>query len=658
MEVQSKRTIKSGAWYKHLVPHAKGGTVLIKPGASVKDTLRFIPKMVRATLEDTLLLAPRLKGKNLRATCRNIWQFVVDHIRYEKDAKGKEQVRRPARTLHEQVGDCDCMTALVSSILLNLGLRHSLSVTKYMGRKYFQHIYVSVPKPGGGNFIIDPVVDEFDYEEPFTEKIDIKMDLQYLNGPVLADGELFEDNEIDFEDAASDMDHLPFDEDDLDGLGRRRRRRRKKKKKKKRGGFIKRGLHAINKFNPATVLLRAGILAAAKMDIPRKKKRGGQRTSLWRKLKLSYLTEQQARQRGFNMRNWAQMKKVRARLEKIFHGAGGKPENLKKAILKGKANADREVPLSGLYGFGNTDDLNFHDGSSLLEILGPEIYNSEIVKPQMALSGHNGGLGEVATGAAITAAMTVLTAIAAMVGKVGQIRGAINKARGKGGGAGVDPMDPQDASFFDPNQQLPTRSADDLPDFDSGGGGDTPLPDFSDGDGRSEANQRNQRGSGSDSDDDKDEDKDKPKKSFGEWFGSGGWMWFAGGAAALGLGFIAYRALRKPQTPAKAKSSGGSKAKAQPALAGPGRKKKRRSKRRKPSATRRRPSLAGRRSPRLGSRRPGAGRTKLSGTSRRPSLAGILDGPKKSRRKSKPKGSSKRKRTTKKSGKRKQVNLN
>ena len=336
MEVLSKRKIKRGTWYKRLVPHPIGDNITIKRGAGVSDTLAFLPKMVRSTLNDTAVLAPRLKGGNLKATCWNIWQFVVDHIRYEKDAKKTEQVRRPARTLHEQVGDCDCMTALVSSILLNLGLAHKLAVTKYGGKSYFQHIYIDVPRPGGGYITIDPVVDAFDYEESFTEKLEIPMDLQYLNGP-------FPDSEIAFEDAASDRHQLPFDEDDLDGLGLFRRRRKKskapkpKKKKNPKGGFIKRGLHAINKFNPATVLLRAGLLAAAKMDIPKKKLRGGGKTSLWRKIKLSYIPEAEARKRGFNMGNWAKMKQVRVKLEKIFHGGqAASPRTLKRRSSRAK----------------------------------------------------------------------------------------------------------------------------------------------------------------------------------------------------------------------------------------------------------------------------------------------------------------------------------
>ena len=162
--------------------------------------------------------------------------------------------------------------------------------------------------------------------------------------------------------------------------------------------------------------------------------------------------------------------------------------------------------------------------------------------------------------------------------------------------------------------------------------------------------QWNDRSPGPDSGKEKDDDKDdKEKKSFGEWFSGGGWMWFAGGAALLGLGYIGYRTLKKPKAAPKAKS--------QPSLSGPGKSKKKRRRRRKPSS--KRPTPTGNRPPRRGGSRPGPTHyPRLPVSSRRPTLQGILDGPAKSRTKKKTKATRKRKSSAKKSGKRKAVNLN
>ena len=301
-------------------------------------------------------------------------------------------------------------------------------------------------------------------------------------------------------------------------------------------------------------------------------------------------------------------------------------------------------------GIGATNfDLDFHEDSSLVEILGPDIYNEEIVRPQMAMNGLGGALGEVATGAAVTAAMTVLVSIAAMVGKVGDIKSALEKAKanrgGGGSGAPTGPLPSRTPDIFNPNQQIPNRTNTGL--FP---GGDTnfPLPESDDPGGNSSDDGATQRRA----EDQQKEGEDKPKKSFGEWFGSGGWMWFAGGTGVIGLGILGYRAMRNSKKKKKtAKRT--SKSKATPALAGVNGPKKKKSKGRKSTvAKRKRRPKPPRRKPVL----PGSRRRPFH---RRPTLAGILEGAKKKKKgKTKRKVRSKKKSGSRKSGKRKQVNLN
>jgi len=69
----------------------------------------------------------------------------------------------------------------ISSILSNLKIKHKLRITKY-SQDHFQHIYPIVPTTGGNYITVDCVVDRFNYEEPYTEKQDTKMELEYLNG--------------------------------------------------------------------------------------------------------------------------------------------------------------------------------------------------------------------------------------------------------------------------------------------------------------------------------------------------------------------------------------------------------------------------------------------------------------------------------------------
>lgn len=198
MQALQKRHIKPGYEYDKLFPKSSRQDTVIKGAGKAKlhHTINLMRDMVYETKGDTKLLAQILKGKNLEETCRNIWNFVYNHIRYRRDKKGVEQVRRPARTWVERKRgvDCDCYTVFISCILTNLDIPHSIRMTKYKENR-FQHIYPVVPKNGrlkkeplplehlpnngwqkeSGYITIDCVTDYFDYEVPFSDYRDFDM---------------------------------------------------------------------------------------------------------------------------------------------------------------------------------------------------------------------------------------------------------------------------------------------------------------------------------------------------------------------------------------------------------------------------------------------------------------------------------------------------
>lgn len=472
MEARKQRTIKSGAEYDHLFPKANVDTHTVMKNAGVGDTVAFIPKVVHKTLDHTKGIADVLQGKNDYETCRNIWQFVYNHIAYRKDKDGYEQIRSPARSWHDRKAgvDCDCYTTFISSILTHLGIRHKLRITKYH-RDYFQHIYPIAELQNNRQVVIDCVTDKFDYEVPFSEKKDYKMDLQYLNG---LDG--YSDDYINGMDGTGGMEEL----------GKLFKKKAKSggssggggKKKKKGGGIfkkiggavkkagqgvkkavkkvnLKKVLNVVNKFNPATVALRNGVLASMKLNVGNVAKR----------MRWSYITPEQAKAKKMDIGKWNKLVEARKKLEKIFYGAGGKPENLKKAILNGKGNKNHEV--HGLDGFGALYDHRtgrFHHQMStkpgmrrispmhphhpvnrmnkhmpLRTVIGNEMFQSE--NPVGAL----GELGEPVSMAMIAAASGVIAAIASTLKKIGDIFG------GKGKGS----EDFDDAANADAEKEIP-----------------------------------------------------------------------------------------------------------------------------------------------------------------------------------------------------------
>jgi hypothetical protein len=447
-----KRNIKSGAQYDMLFPIAGGNVYTVKKNASLSDTVSFIPKVVQKTVAHTARIAQQLKGDTIYKTCSNIWHFVYGHIQYKKDEKGYEQIRSPSRVWHDrQAGvDCDCYSVFISSILTNLKIPHILRITKYR-QDYFQHIYPLVPF-SGKYITLDCVTDRFNYEVPYSEKKDYAMDLQYLDGlPSLYQNA----DDLYLAGAGDGMQELnsliqrnfanrqPYITDDQ-SLGLFGSRKKKKAKAaaaaaasaaptspdspapasppqpppKKKKGFLKKlslrkVLNVVNKVNPATVLLRNGLLAAMKLNI----------SNVAKRLRWAYLSPGQAAAKNIDAAKHQRLVSTKDKMEKIFEGAGGKPSNLRKAILGGKGNKDKAVQgLDGLgmIDLGNLDGMDTY--TPLPELLG-EIYYSENVE---GMNGEDlveglGELGEPVSMAAITAAMGAITAIAASLKQIGNI---------------------------------------------------------------------------------------------------------------------------------------------------------------------------------------------------------------------------------------------
>jgi hypothetical protein len=180
------RPIQDGKQFDHFfgLPDERD-RVIIEDG-EVDDTVELMKKVAWKYLNDTKKISAYLKGNTIEETCRNIWNFLYNHIQYKLDKRGLEQLRRPCRSWAERSTgiDCDCFSIFVSSILTNLQIPHKFRITKY-DQDMYQHVYVVVPKENG-EYIIDCVIARFNYEKPFTEKKDFIMSLNGINVAVLS----------------------------------------------------------------------------------------------------------------------------------------------------------------------------------------------------------------------------------------------------------------------------------------------------------------------------------------------------------------------------------------------------------------------------------------------------------------------------------------
>lgn len=423
-----KRTIRDGKEYDKYFKSAQGKVEVWLKNASVCDTVFFMKKIIKKTLSQTKPIARQLQLACVKKSCKAVWDFCFNHFQYTKDAPGKEQVRSPYRSWADRKRgiDCDCFTVLIGSILANMNIPFTIRLTRYTSSS-FEHVYPVAFTPNGEQVVIDCVVHKFNYEAPYKQKKDVNMDFEYLNGVEMERynefGEL-----VRFEnDLPIDAEDLFLDDLELDGLeGRKERLARRAKRKAKRQQKkadrkarnaaikklpfkqrvkerLKQGLNIVNKLNPGAALLRAGILAAMKLNL----------FKVPSKLRFAYWTDAQARRNNMDMGKFSQLKRIMKKLQTAYYGAGGNPAKLKKAILTGRGNRNRQVALNGL---GYIPE-EISDDDDLETILGEDLLD-EIEGAQLD------GLGAVATaatGAAIATATGLIGAIAALIGKLGGV---------------------------------------------------------------------------------------------------------------------------------------------------------------------------------------------------------------------------------------------
>lgn len=414
-----KRHIKSGVEFEPYVDKPTGINETIKKNSKLEDTVKFLPQAISCTYLQAERIAPIVvpdyQTNSVYQTCQQLWHWAYKHFQYHKDEKGKEQIRSFRRSFWDRhIGiDCDDFTVVISSLLTIYRIPHILRVAKYTEKQGYQHIYPIVPLEEGGYITMDCVVDTFNYEVPLIQNIDTEMDLQFLDG--------IDDNDM------GDTDIMGIDAQDLiEGLeefgdlsGRKKlfgggnkssgggggfKQKLNNFKNSKAGQILKKGIHIANRVNPAAGLLRVGILASLKTNL----------FKIAEQLRYAYLSPDAASKMNLDMPKYYKVVGVKDKLEKIFFGAGGKTENFKKAILTGRGNRSKEVPLSGL---GEVDGTDYNESHHLAQILGLQTYNDEMGDVEGL-----GSLGEPATGAAIAAATSVMTAIAGLLKSIGSLR--------------------------------------------------------------------------------------------------------------------------------------------------------------------------------------------------------------------------------------------
>jgi len=163
--------------------------ITYKVGASNMQLQRAIEAALPAATKQMQGMAKQFKGSTEKETCRNIFNFLMQNIRYKVDGDN-QKIKLPSAFLREREGDCKSYSLFTASILSNLKIPFSFTYASYNPTDNTpEHIYVTTKK----GCIIDAVWGKFNSEKKASYKFQRNMNISYISG-VKRHSEKYEEN--------------------------------------------------------------------------------------------------------------------------------------------------------------------------------------------------------------------------------------------------------------------------------------------------------------------------------------------------------------------------------------------------------------------------------------------------------------------------------
>lgn len=159
--------------YAKYIGARDGRRYLVDANGNTNDIIRAILQADAVCQPFTASLAPVLRGSTVTDTCRNLWQFWKDHVKYKEDPDNFQFVKSPRELYHSGEGDCKSYSIALASCLKNLGIPYMYRFVTEEAGKDFHHVYIVAKPQHGSEIIIDCVLDRFNYQNPYARKRDI-----------------------------------------------------------------------------------------------------------------------------------------------------------------------------------------------------------------------------------------------------------------------------------------------------------------------------------------------------------------------------------------------------------------------------------------------------------------------------------------------------
>ena len=157
------------------LPQSKNTSLHIARVQSIENIFSLVKRGVRDSVPQAQKIAWGLADRDKIKTCFNVWEFLKNNVRYEKESKELQTIKTLSRLLtQDKKGDCKHFSTATASLLTALNIPFFYRLVSF---NYYSpsptHIYI-VAKINGEEIPIDCVLNNFNYEHSYKHKTDYK----------------------------------------------------------------------------------------------------------------------------------------------------------------------------------------------------------------------------------------------------------------------------------------------------------------------------------------------------------------------------------------------------------------------------------------------------------------------------------------------------
>lgn len=179
------RPLKDGKNFENVIPKHKNVVYNFDKPSDNNDTFKTLDFMQQWKDKYSFQcekLSKLLKGKTVKETCKNIYNFLYNHFQYKLDGEAQD-LRALSQAWHKRYEGMDCksFSLLAAMILENLNIDCAFRMVK-LGSNLWVHVYVIVPD--GQNYHVIDATTHDNKEVRFTQKHDKIMYHRGLASPV------------------------------------------------------------------------------------------------------------------------------------------------------------------------------------------------------------------------------------------------------------------------------------------------------------------------------------------------------------------------------------------------------------------------------------------------------------------------------------------